>query len=139
MRITLDTNQLVRALMRPPELATFMMAWDSRRFKVIASSQLIDEYKQVLVYPEVAEKVFPELLRIFHSHLVKEIELVDIPAAIKICRDPDDDKVITTALFGMVDYLVTADDDLRTAEIAQILNDAGITIVDLNELVRLLD
>jgi hypothetical protein len=38
MRITLDTNQLVRALMRPPELATFVMAWEARRFNILHSS-----------------------------------------------------------------------------------------------------
>jgi|GEM_PF-4512453 len=48
MRITLDTNQLVRALMRPPPLATFVMAWESRRFTVVGSSQLLDEYLAVL-------------------------------------------------------------------------------------------
>lgn len=40
MRITLDTNQFLRALMRPPELATFVMAWQARRFTVVCSNSL---------------------------------------------------------------------------------------------------
>jgi uncharacterized protein len=139
MRITLDTNQLIRALMRPPELATFIMAWDAKRFKVIASPELIEEYERALAYPEVAERIFPELLRAFRSHLMGDIEIVNVPKVIGICRDPDDDKVIATALFGMIDYLLTRDRDLQTKEIARLLRAAGITIVDIDELVRMLD
>lgn len=57
MRIVLDTNQLVAALMRPPELATFMMAWESARFTVVASPAMIDEYLHVLAYPEIASLI----------------------------------------------------------------------------------
>jgi uncharacterized protein len=40
-------------------------------------------------------------------------EFVD-PAALPapVCRDPDDDVVLATALAGRVEYLVTGDDDL---------------------------
>ncbi len=44
MRIVLDTNQLVQALMRPANLATFIMAWQSKRFTIIAAPELLDEY-----------------------------------------------------------------------------------------------
>ncbi|MBE2235380.1 MAG: PIN domain-containing protein [Anaerolinea sp.] len=77
MRVVLDTNQLVAALLRPPELATFMMAWESARFTVLASPAMIDEYQHVLTYPEVASLIYPELLRAFTSHLLNDIELVE--------------------------------------------------------------
>jgi predicted nucleic acid-binding protein len=48
MRVVLYTNQLVAALVRPPELATLLMAWESARFVPIASPALIDEYQHVL-------------------------------------------------------------------------------------------
>ena len=105
MRITLDTNQFVRSLMRPPELATFVMAWQAQRFTVVCSSQLIEEYELVLEYPKIAELIFPELRRIFLAQLVHEIEFVDLPTIAPICRDPDDDKVIATAVYGSVEYL----------------------------------
>ena len=137
MRIMLDTNQLVRALMRPPQLATFVMAWEARRFVVVCSQLLLDEYERVLAYPDVAHLIFPELLRAFRSHLVHDIEQVDVPEVMPICRDPDDDKVIATAIFGMVDYLVTADNDLRTPAIVETLRKADIAVVSLDEFVRL--
>jgi putative PIN family toxin of toxin-antitoxin system len=139
MRITLDTNQLVRALIRPPGLATFIMAWEARRFVVVASAELIREYQIVLAYPEIAELIYPELRRIFLNQLLDEIELVDLPDIPAVCRDPDDDKVIATALIGMVDFLVTADGDLNSTFVADILRNEGITLITIDELIRSLD
>jgi predicted nucleic acid-binding protein len=93
MRITLDTNQLVRALMRPPQLATFVMAWQSRRFSVVASQLLLDEYQ----------------------------------------------KVIATALYGDVDYLVTADEDFTDPPVAAALAEGGISLITAQDFIRLLD
>ncbi len=136
MRIVLDTNQLVRALMRPPQLATFVMAWEARRFVVVSSQPLLDEYERVLAYPEIAELIFPELLRAFRSHLIHDIELVDVPEVAPICRDPDDDKVIAAAIFGMVNYLITDDSDLQAPAVVDVLRDAGIIVASMNKFVN---
>ncbi len=138
MRITLDTNQLVRALIRPPELATFVMAWEARRFGVVCSPSLLDEYRRVLAHPEIAPLIYPELLRAFRSHLGADLELVEVPEVVPICRDPDDDKVIATAIFGAMDYLVTEDADLCAPEVVTVLRNAGIEVISMSELVRLL-
>ena len=138
MRIVVDTNQLVRALMRPPELGTFLMACQARRFIVVCSAQLFDEYERVLAYPEVAELVYPELRRIFFSQLVEDMELVELNDIPNICRDPEDDKVIATAVIGMVDYLATDDDDIRTKIITSMLLDEGIMLTTIDELLILL-
>ena len=139
MRVTLDTNQLVRALMRPPQLATFVMAWEARRFAVVGSAELLDEYERVLTHPDIAALINPELLRAFRGHLVHDIEVIELPEIPRVCRDPDDDKVLATALFGEVDYLVTADEDLRTLERLALLREAGIGVLSIDELIALLD
>lgn len=136
MRILLDTNQLVRALMRPPELAAFIMAWESRRFEVIASPEVLDEYERVLAYPEIAELIYPELLRAFRSHLLHDLALIEVTETPRLCRDPDDDKIIAAALAGEVDYLLTADEDLLDQPIVDLLLVAGIEIITADELIR---
>jgi putative PIN family toxin of toxin-antitoxin system len=40
--------------------------------------------------------------------------VVPAPLSAPVCRDPDDDVVLATALSGRADYLVTGDDDLLT-------------------------
>ena len=139
MRITLDTNQLVRALMRPPGLATFIMAWQAKRFTIVGSVELLEEYEAVLAYPEIAELIYPELRRIFFNHLRDEIALVVLPDVPAVCRDPDDDKVIATAIIGMVDYLATDDDDLRSRQVAEILQREGIALITIDEILHMLD
>jgi hypothetical protein len=138
MRITLDTNQLVRALVRPPGLATFVMAWESQRFLVVCSAELLNEYERVLSHPDVRVLIYPELLRAFTSHLKDDMELVELPEIPHVCRDPDDDKVIATAIFGEVDYLVTDDEDLKTPSVIEVLREAGIEIMDMDTLIAIL-
>jgi putative PIN family toxin of toxin-antitoxin system len=139
MRVVLDTNQLVAALMRPPELATFMMAWESARFTVVASPAMIDEYRHVLAYPEVASLIYPELLRAFTSHLLGDIELVDPPETPRVCRDPDDDKVVAAAIYGLADYILTVDEDLMAPEVAATLEEMGISVTSGANLLQILD
>jgi len=138
MRITLDTNQFVRSLMRPPELATFIMAWQARRFTVVCSSQLLTEYEIVLDYPKIAELVFPELRRIFLTQLAGEMEFIQLPEIAPICRDPDDDKVIATAVYGYVDYLLTTDEDLRVEPVVSVLRNEGIQLTTIDDIVSMM-
>jgi uncharacterized protein len=139
LRIVLDTNQLVAALVRPPELATLLMAWESARFTVLASPAMIEEYLRVLAYPDVARLIYPELLRAFHSHLLHDIELVETPEVPRLCRDPDDDKVLAAAIYGLADHLLTVDHDLLTEEIVVKLNEAGLELISGDELILRLD
>ena len=121
MRIVLDTNQLVRALARPPDLATFVMAWAAGRFKVVCSAELLDEYEQVLSQAYIHMLIYPESLRAFRNYLVDMIELVQLDPFASICRDPSDDKVIATAIQGQADFLLTADEDILAHEVLQLL------------------
>lgn len=139
IRVVLDTNQLVAALVRPPELATLLMAWESARFSVVASPAMIDEYLRVLAYPDVAKLIYPELLRTLQSHLLHDIELVEPPEVPRLCRDPDDDKVIAAAIYGLADYLLTVDQDLLTRDIADKLAQVGIELISGDELILRLD
>ena len=139
MRIVIDTNQLVAALVRPPELATLLMTWESARFTVVASPAMIDEYLRVLAYPDVAKLIYPELLRTLQSHLLHDIELIEPPEVPRLCRDPDDDKVIAAAVYGLADYLLTVDRDLLTKDIVAKLYETGIVLLSGDELILLLD
>jgi putative PIN family toxin of toxin-antitoxin system len=125
--------------MRPPELATFVMAWQARRFTVVCSSQLLEEYEMVLNYSKIAELIYPELRRIFLTQLADEMEMVSLPEIAPVCRDPDDDKVIATAVYGNVHYLVPADKDLKAKRVLSVLQGAGIEITSIEELIMSLN
>ncbi len=139
MRVVLDTNQLVAALMRPPELATVLMAWDSARFTVLASDAILDEYFEVLAYPTIAPLISPELLRTFKDNLLHDIVRIEPIGIPSLCRDPDDDKFIAAAAYGAADYLVTVDKHLLAHEVVDYLTRLGVGILDSDALIRLLD
>jgi putative PIN family toxin of toxin-antitoxin system len=138
MRITLDTNQLIRALMRPPQLATFIMVWETKRFTVVCSPPLLHEYQLVLNYSEIAELIYSELRRIFFARLLPDLEMIDLPEIPQVCRDPEDDKVIATAVYGAVDHLVTADKDIRAEPVATLLRNEGIVLSTIDEIIAIL-
>ncbi len=139
MRIVIDTNQLVAALVRPPELATLLMAWESACFTVVASPTMLDEYRRVLAYPAGSKLIYPELLRTLQSHLLHDIELFEPPEVPRLCRDPDDDKVLAAAIYGLADYILTVDQDLLTKDIVAKLQQIGIEIISGDALILLLD
>jgi putative PIN family toxin of toxin-antitoxin system len=139
MRIVLNTNQLVRALARPPEFATFVMAWSSARFTVICSNELLDEYEHVLSRSYIRALIYPESLRAFRNYLVDIMDLIELKPFTAICRDPDDDKVWATAIQGGADYLLTADSDLMTDNVRQLLEQAGIHTATIDEFIVQID
>lgn len=115
------------------------MAWESNRFAVVASRELLDEYEYVLDYPQIKALIEPELLRSYRTHLFQEIELVTLTEIPRLCRDPDDDKVLATALFGLVDCLLTEDNDLLTKEIKAVLAASDIEVMSMSDWVKHLD
>ncbi len=139
MRIVLDTNQLVWALARPPELATFVMAWASARFTVVCSAELFDEYEHVLRRSYIQPLLYPESLRAFRSYLVDAIDLIELRPFPALCRDPDDDKVIATAIQGEADYLLTADEDILARNVLQVLQQSRIQVITIDEFIVQLD
>lgn len=139
MRIVLDTNQLVWALARPPELATFVMAWAASRFTVVCSEELFDEYEHVLSRAYIHKIIYPESLRSFRDYLVDDMELIELTPFSALCRDPDDDKVVATAIQGEVDYLLTADEDILAPNILRVLEQIGIQAITIDEFIIKLD
>lgn len=108
MRVVLDTNVLVAALVADG-LCRDLVRKRTRAHHLITSTQLLDELTEILqrkfgveasqlpwlvAYQERAEVVQPDAL----------------PEA--ICRDPDDDWVLATAITGEAEAIVTGDADL---------------------------
>lgn len=52
--------------------------------------------------------------------------------------EPDDDKVIATAIYGNVDYLATADEDLQVEPVISIIRMQGIRLTTIDEILTLL-
>jgi putative PIN family toxin of toxin-antitoxin system len=133
MRVVVDTNVWISALINPKgRPAEIIDAFANGHFSVVSSNELLAELKDVLQRPRMRSKYGigqPEIEAL--DQLIRSLaDVVDIPGTLRLCRDPDDDAVIETAVVGLAQYVVSRDEDLmRVPELAEALSVAGIEFV----------
>jgi uncharacterized protein len=113
MRVLLDTNVLVSALLEGTRLNSLRHAWKQGRLTLVGSDALLAELIKTMSYPKLGwnavlarEVIATEVLPWFERVVPYAGEL---PAP---CRDGADDMILRAALGGDVDALVTGDKDL---------------------------
>ena len=115
IKAVIDTNILIRALIKPHGTVGPILQHLSRGdFVIVYSTPLLDELIAKLSLPRIRVKYHVELDQI--EALVALIALrgerVTPNRKVKVCRDPQDNVVIETALAGGAEYVVTGDEDL---------------------------
>lgn len=112
-RVVLDTNVLISAALRPgsPPRAVIdtVCAADG---VLIFSEASFDELRSRLLRPKFDRYVGRESRMVYLAQLKAVSEWVSTTGAKLGCRDPEDDKILETALMGDADFLVTGDRDL---------------------------
>jgi len=99
MRVVLDTNVLVSGIFFTGPPATILAAWASRRFELVASIEVLAEYRRVGArlgsrYPLVDAEPLLDLV-------TRESRIVDpIPVPTSACDDPDDIMFLACAIAG---------------------------------------
>jgi predicted nucleic acid-binding protein len=72
--------------------------------------------------------------------LRERAEAVEVTGAMRLCRDPDDDIVVETALTGPADVLVSRDGDLKGAtDLAQRLSERGVAVLTVRQFLATLE
>ena len=79
---------------------------------LLFSDETFDELRTRLLLPKFDRHVSPDGRAVYLAQLEAVSEWAPIAGAKLGCRDPDDDKVLETALMGAADCLVTGDRDL---------------------------
>lgn len=118
-RAVLDTNVLVSAFLfydRGGLPAELLRHAREQRFTLVASEAMLDELEGVLTRDARTQDRYgytPEDVAAYRTLLETQAVLVTpVPPFPKICRDPDDDLIVATAVVAMADRLVTGDNDL---------------------------
>jgi uncharacterized protein len=110
MRVVLDTNILVSALIAPSgKPAAIFNAWEAGKFTLLACAEQLDELRATLHKPRVAELIKPHKA----GRLVNQVKKLaeDIDPLPRVERSPDltDDFLLALSEAGKADYLVTGD------------------------------
>jgi putative PIN family toxin of toxin-antitoxin system len=143
VRVVVDANVWVSGVLghtsAPARLVTYFL---EGRFLLVTSEPLLAELVDVLARPHLARR--SRLSQVEIGELIEAMralgEVVALAGDIAVCRDPDDDTVIETALRGNADVLVSGDKDLTDApEVAQALEEFGVRVLTVARFVEELE
>lgn len=109
IRIVLDTNVVISALVFEGEASALVPAWQHRRFILLVSNALLTECIRVLHYPKF--HLGPHDIRYLVEHellpFITPVTVTRIPRVIQ--TDPSDNQVLACAAAGHADLIVTGD------------------------------
>lgn len=109
MRVVLDTNVLLSALISPhgaPD--TLYRAWRAAKFEVVTSLAQLDELRRASRYPKFQAILQPNRVGAMVNNLQRAIVLDRLSSDIE-ADDPNDAFLLAMAIAGDADYLVTGD------------------------------
>ena len=113
LRIVVDTNLWIRALLGGQVTLPILEAWQAGEFTVLASRPLLGELSDVWQRPRLRHRINPEDAERLLEQLHVRGEWVELATVPPCCRDPKDHPVLATAIDGRAGAIVIADADLR--------------------------
>ena len=128
MRVVLDTNTLVSALLFGGTASRLVPLWQSGRISLLVSGPILEEYLRVLAYPKF-RLTEEEIRGLIDEEVLPFTETVAKPRRVLVpCRDLHDKKFLECAVGGRARYLITGDQDLR-----ELRTHLGVTILSVGE------
>ena len=116
MRVVVDTNVLVSAVIRPQgRVGSVMQRLRRREYTLLISRATLDELVEVLARPRLRSKygLSDRVLHAVIRLIVLRSELIRPERRIVACRDPHDDKFLEVAVSGHAQMIVSGDGDLQ--------------------------
>lgn len=111
MRVVLDSNVLISALLQPLGRSGLVLsAWTEDAFELIVSPDLLDEVHEVLGRERFRRWVTLDQADEFVASIRADANSVDDPPGEPgLTSDPDDDFLVALARWAEADYLVSGD------------------------------
>lgn len=112
IRVVLDTNVLVSALLFAGPIGRFVSLWRERRIMLLLSKDVLIECLHVLGYPKfglTAEEV-RSLVEEYFLPFAETVKVAEAPEVIR--KDPADDKFLALAAAGRAHDIVSGDKHL---------------------------
>jgi putative PIN family toxin of toxin-antitoxin system len=110
-RIIIDTNLWISFLITNDfkKLDQFL---DSDKYQIVFSDELFNEFLEV-VHRDKFNRYFNDLNIKYLIEIINDkVLFVNVFSVVDVCRDVKDNFLLSLALDGEVDYLITGDNDL---------------------------
>lgn len=116
IRAVLDTNVLVSAFInRLGAPRQILSAWQEGKFELVTSLPILQEVDEVLHRKHIQRKYLLGELDIWAYLLLLTVQGIVVPAVSDIeviSRDPADNKILSAALVGQAQFIVSGDHHL---------------------------
>jgi putative PIN family toxin of toxin-antitoxin system len=113
LRIVIDTNIWIRALLGGRVTLPVLRAWQAGKFQLVVSEPLLDELDKVCQRPRLRARINREHAKSLLEQLKWRGIMAELATIPPRCRDPKDHPVLATAIDGGADAIVSGDADLR--------------------------
>ena len=115
MRAVVDTNILVRAIIKPLDtVGPVLSQLRDNRFTILYAQSLLTELVDVLNRPRIRDKygLTEDDIKTVIALILLRGEAIKPQRQITICRDAKDDKFLEVAVAGNANAIVSGDEDL---------------------------
>ena len=134
IKLVLDTNVLVSALIKREKPRELILRIADGKAQLFLSKDILEEFVEVAYDSKIMRYISSKDLVEFLKILGNLAKIVKVRSKFKvISQDPSDDKVLSAAFNGKVDYIVSGDEHLLS------LQEFGrIKLVSISEMLDLL-
>jgi uncharacterized protein len=110
VRVVIDTNVLVSALLSPTSLpAALVTLWREGRFTLLTAEPQLEELTRVTRYPKLRARLNPALAGRLVNELRDLAEPVSPLPSVDVSPDPYDNYLLAIASGGRANSLITGD------------------------------
>jgi putative PIN family toxin of toxin-antitoxin system len=138
----IDTNVWVSAFLNPAGFpARLIQVGKTGSFLIVSSLPLLDELREVLLRPRLMKIRRSTGMDVdaFVAGVGAVVRLAPVTGDLRLCRDPDDDIVLETAIRGGAAYLISRDEDMtRDLDLIEELRKRGIQTITVQGFINLL-
>lgn len=123
----------------PP--ARVVESWRMDRFVVVVSQPILDEIRDVLMRPRIQRKYryTSQQVDSLIDEIVRKAQHVVITNALRVCRDPQDDAILETAILGRASHAVSRDEDItRDTNLRDKLREYNVAPITVRRFIELL-
>ena len=112
MRVVLDTNVFVSALLFTGTVSEIVPLWQNGTITVLLSREILEEYLRVFSYPKF-QLSEAEIKSLIEEELLPFVTVIKPKRRLRVVeRDPSDNKFLECALAGKAQVIISGDKDL---------------------------